>query len=73
MNFNYTHFFVNGCNIVFDDNDDSDYEDENNENTLNMANYLSDECVNEIKRILNNWDKRQIRLLVRTINKYINE
>ena len=37
------------------------------------VNNLSEECIDEIKKILVNNDSRQIRLLIRTINKHINK
>lgn len=33
---------------------------------------LSDECINDIQQILINCDDRQKRLLIRTVNKYLN-
>jgi len=44
----------------------------NSTNSSDFKNNLSEECIDEIKKILFNSDSRQIRLLVRTINKHLN-
>ena len=51
---------------------ESSSSDNDDNNTLEYKNNLSDECVEDIKKILSNIDSRQIRVLVRTINKYLN-
>ena len=39
--------------------------------SFDFNNNLSEECINDIKKILFNSDSRQIRLLIRTINKHL--
>lgn len=73
--FNYAYVYIkyNYYHIDLNTNyNEINYIMENNKkNTLNFKR-LSDECINDIYQIMNNCDDRQKRLLIRTVNKYLN-
>lgn len=56
-----------------EEDDDEDDMDSETDSVSNIVSGLSDECVNEIKEILGDYNERKLRLLIRTINKHLNK